>query len=131
MPPQSQPNPSPRRRLLLGVALLLLGGCLLADNLGWNVYGYIWDFWPFLLMAVGGLQLAWPGTWDERSSGFWVLVLGLWGAINIHEWFGLHWGNSWPIFIIALGIRVVLSGIWRPRTDAAAASPGPNSGSST
>jgi hypothetical protein len=130
MPPPSQPS-TPRRRLLLGVWLLLLGGCLLADNLGWNPYGYIWNYWPFLLMAVGGLQLVWPGTWEERRSGFWVIVLGAWGAINIHEWFGLHWGNSWPLFIIALGIWVILGGVLRSRTDTTPLPPGPNTGSST
>jgi uncharacterized membrane protein HdeD (DUF308 family) len=129
MPPQSQPS-TPRRRLLLGVVLLILGACLLAHNLGWNVFGYLWDYGPFLLMAVGGLQLAWPGTWEERRSGFWVFVLGAWCAINIYEWFGLHWGNSWPIFIIALGIRVILSGVLRSRTDTPVP-PGPNTGSST
>lgn len=129
MQPHRQASSSPRRRLLLGVVLLILGGCILADNLGWNVYGYVWDIGPFILIAIGGLQLAWPGSWEDRRSGYWILVLGVWAAINIHEWFGLHWGNSWPIFIIALGIRVILSGLLKSR--AAPPATGPNSGSST
>jgi hypothetical protein len=123
------PTTSPRRSLLLGLVLLIVGGCLLAVNLGWDIHSYLWNYWPFLLMAVGGLQLAWPGTWEERRSGFWLFVLGAWGAINVHEWFGLHWGNSWPIFIIALGIRVILGGFLRSR--AAPDTRSPNSGSST
>ena len=106
---------SPRRRLLLGVVLLIIGACLLAANLGFRIHTYVWQYWPFLLIAVGGLQLAWPGKWDERRGGYWLFVVGIWGAINTYEWFGMHWGNSLPIFIIALGIHVFLGGLINSR----------------
>jgi len=116
---------TPRRRLLLGVVLLVVGVCLLVDNLGFDISRYLWDYWPFLLIAVGGIQLAWPGTWEERRSGFWLLIVGIWGAINSFEWLGLHWGNSWPIFIIALGIRVLIDGLARSRNSASPPTSGP------
>lgn len=116
---------SPRRRFLLGAVLLIVGACLLADNLGLNVSNYIWDYWAAVVMAIGAIQLAWPGSWDERSGGYWVFVIGLWGAISDYEWLGLHWGNSWPIFIIALGIRVLIDGLVRSREPTSPPSAGP------
>jgi len=109
---------SPRRRLLLGVVLLVVGVCLLAGNLGFDINGYLWDYWPFLLIAVGGIQLAWPGAWHERRSGYWLVVVGIWGLINIYEWLGMNWYTSLPIFIIALGLRVLIDGIVRARAPA-------------
>jgi hypothetical protein len=120
-----------RSHFTLGVVLLLVGGLLLAENLGVNIHRYVWEYWPFMLMAIGVLQLAWPANWSTRLGGYWLVVVGAWGAINIYEWFGLHWGNSWPIFIIALGIRVILGALLRAREPNDAASPVDSSHSNT
>ncbi|MBC7985042.1 MAG: hypothetical protein H7Y02_14435 [Candidatus Obscuribacterales bacterium] len=106
---------SARSRFTWGIVFLVLGGCLLAANLGVDIPRHLWNYWPALLITLGAIQLAWPGRAHDRLGGYWLLVIGLWGQINMLELFGLYWGNSWPIFIIALGIRVILGGILRGR----------------
>jgi len=102
-----------RTRFTFGIVLLLVGSIILASNLGFVIPYDWWSYWPYLLMALGAAQFAWPGNLFERLAGYWLLVVGLWGVINLHELFGLHWGNSWPIFIIAAGLRVILGGMIR------------------
>jgi hypothetical protein len=102
-----------RGRFTLGLLLLMVGGFALAANLGFDIPHDWWSNWPWLLIVLGGLQFAWPGNVVERLAGFWLLIVGVWGLINIYGLFGLHWGTSWPILVIALGLRVVLGGLLR------------------
>jgi Domain of unknown function (DUF5668) len=88
-----------------------VGACLLAANLGFPIPHHIWSYWPMLLIGLGAIQLILPGPSNERLGGYWLIVVGIWGTINMFEIYGLHWGNSWPIFIIAAGLRVALGGI--------------------
>jgi hypothetical protein len=96
---------------------LLIGAFALAANLGMAMPHEWWLYWPWLLVVMGALQFALPGTFRDRLGGYWLLVVGVWGLINVYGLFGLYWGTSWPIFIIALGLRVALGGLFR-RTDA-------------
>jgi hypothetical protein len=104
-----------RSRLAFGLVLLLVGGIMLASNLGYVVPRDLWSYWPWVLVALGCLQFVWPGNMRDRLGGFWLLIVGAWGLINTYELFGLTWGTSWPIFVIAAGLRVVLGNAFRQR----------------
>lgn len=95
-------------RLVLGLFLIAIGGLLLAGSLGFEVPRRVWSYWPLLLIGLGAVKLLWPGTADDRRGGYWLTVIGLWGAINVFDLFGLHWGNSWPLLIIAAGLLVAV-----------------------
>ena len=107
------PSRKSRSRLAGGIVLLLIGGIILAANLGVEVPRNWWSHLPWLLIALGGLQLAWPGSFRDRLGGYWLVVVGIYGLINIYGLFGLTWVTSWPIFIIALGLRVMLGGFFK------------------
>lgn len=105
-----------RRRFTLGVILLVVGSLLLASRLGFVMPYHWWTYWPWLLLIVGGMQMAVPGSFRDRMAGYWLLVVGGWGLISTYEVMGLDWGNSWPIFIIAAGLRLLLGAVfWRPQ----------------
>lgn len=104
-------------RLVIGVFLLGLGALLLGDNLGYDIPGEVWNYWPFLLIGLGLVRMLWPGERDERESGFWVLVAGLYCWISSWRLFGLHWGSAWPIFLLAGGLTMVLEGFGGRRRD--------------
>jgi hypothetical protein len=103
-----QPNFRRRRsHLVLGVFLLLVGGILLAANLG---YGVPWDillYWPILLMVLGLIGLVAPSRHMRRSGGMWLFVSGLYCQIGMTHWFDLGWWNAWPLFVIAAGIDLI------------------------
>jgi hypothetical protein len=103
-------------RMVIGAFLLGLGGMLLADNLGYDVPGEVWSYWPFLLLGLGAVKMLWPGDRDERSGGFWILVAGLYCWIGSWQLFGLDWHNAWPIFLVAGGMTMVFEGLGRGRS---------------
>lgn len=106
----NDPIQSPRRRrshLVLGLFLLLVGGVLLAANLGYGIPWSLFLYWPFLLMGVGLLGLIAPSRHLRRSSGMWLFVSGLYCQIGLTNWFGLGWWNAWPVFVIAAGIDLI------------------------
>lgn len=102
-------QPSRRRRshLVLGLFLLLIGGILLAANLGYGIPWSLLLYWPLLLMGVGILGLIAPNRHLRRSSGMWLFVSGLYCQIGMTHWFGLGWWNAWPLFVIAAGIDLI------------------------
>jgi len=117
-------SPQSRRRLVLGIILLAIGGTALAVNLGLRIPDdWWWDYGPWALLAIGVTQLAWPGARGARRFGFWLAVVGGWLLTNQYEVLGLTWATSWPIFIIAAGVRVMLGSIFFRRAS--------NSGSSS
>ncbi|WP_153067021.1 LiaF transmembrane domain-containing protein [Steroidobacter cummioxidans] len=99
----------PRRsRLVVGIFLLVLGGLLLAVNLGYGLPVGWWQFLPWALVAVGVLGLILPTRHMDRVGGVWMLTLGLYLLIGFNNWWGLGWVGAWPIFVIAAGLGFIL-----------------------
>ena len=104
---------SARGRFTWGVLLLVVGAFALAVNLGFHIAYDVWDYWPGLLIALGVIQMVWPGSMRERLGGYWLLAVGIYGWISVFKLFDLDWGTSWPILVVAVGFRIVLGGLLR------------------
>lgn len=99
----------PRRsRLVLGIFLLVLGGVLLAANLGYGLPAGWWQYLPVLLIALGLWGLILPNRHLERAGGVWLLATGLYFLAGIFDWRDLGWSGAWPIFVIAAGLGFIL-----------------------
>jgi hypothetical protein len=109
----SAPSRKSRGRLVTGLVILSVGAILLAVNLGLRLPTGWYTYWPWLLVVIGTAQIAWPGSARDRLIGFWPIAVGAWGLISMYEVFGLTWSKSWPLFVIAAGLRVVLGSIFR------------------
>ena len=46
---------------------------------------------------------------DGARSGVWLILVGLWGLVNEWRLFGLTYGTSWPLLVMASGAMMV----WR------------------
>jgi hypothetical protein len=99
-----------RSRFIWGIILLVCGAFALAVNLGLS--RDVWEYWPVLLLAIGVVQMLWPGTARERLGGFTLIGVGIYGFVSMFEIFGLHFGTAWPILLVFLGIRIVLGGLF-------------------
>ena len=93
-------------RLIWGLFLIAIGATLLAVNLGWDLPHGAWNYWPFLVIAMGTAKMLFGG--DREGGGFWLILGGLYGWISIWNVGGLTWGTAWPIFVIAGGLSVIL-----------------------
>lgn len=95
-------------RLIWGAFLIAIGAMLLAVNLGMEVPRGVWNYWPFLLIAMGAAKMILGSDGESSGGGFWLMLAGLYGWICIWNVWGLDWGTAWPIFVIASGISVLL-----------------------
>ncbi len=98
-------------RLIWGLFLIAIGAMLLAVNLGWEVPRGVWNYWPFLLIAMGTAKMLF-GRANGGGGGFWLILAGLYGWISIWNVGGLTWGTAWPIFVIAGGLSVILKPVF-------------------
>jgi len=106
-----KPDGPDRKRVLLGLAFILLGLCFMTYRLDLWEINLSRHVWPFVLLAIGLIKLIDPplNKRQRRShrGGMWLIYIGLWGLVSEYELFGLGYGNSWPLLIIGAGLNIV------------------------
>ena len=107
-----------------GVLLITIGLIFLAERQG---FGHFRNLWPLILIISGlakmliprdrslqaGVVMGRRNCQEHRYSGLWLVVVG--GIFFMHENGILSIHQSWPLFIVAGGLGVVFSGIFRTR----------------
>jgi LiaF transmembrane domain len=94
----------------IGAVIMMLGVVLLLDQAGIVRWSGGWTFWPFALIG-GGLAKLLTRREDGSRAGGWLLFIGVWLLLN-----DLHVlrRNSWPLFIVAVGISIIWKALTRP-----------------
>ena len=92
------------RHLATGLALILLGALFLLDNLRIVDLRLAWDAWPLFIVLFGVVRSI---DSQDRSSGLWLVAIGLWLFVNEYELWGLSYGDSWPLLVVVVGISMV------------------------
>ena len=101
---ERQPNPAASVKLIVGIALAAAGLILTADNLDMVVAERYLRWWPVVLVVIGALKLATPGT---RVFGTVVTIAGAWIlAYNLNL---IHFTifDLWPLILIGIGVMMV------------------------
>jgi len=113
--PESKPNTDSSSRaivqLVMGATLVLAGVVVFLANLDLLELGAVWRYWPLVLIGVGVNKLIQPGDKKNTDEGIWFFTLGAWLLISNLRLFGLGYGKSWPLLILAIGIRIVWSAL--------------------
>jgi predicted tellurium resistance membrane protein TerC len=94
-------------QLGVGIFLLIVGVALLLENFNILNVGPVWRFWPVIIIAIGLGRLLDAQVAGEYQKAFWILFIGGWLLISELHVFGLHYGNSWPILLIGIGIGML------------------------
>ncbi len=94
-------------RIIWGLFLVALGALLLLDRFGpWEMPG-LGQLWPVIILAFAVVRL-----FEGRPGGALTLTgLGLWFLAVEFHWYGLDWGNSWPLALVAVGLGIVVRGL--------------------
>jgi hypothetical protein len=105
-------------RIVGGLAVVLVGLSMLAEQAGFQGLHLSGRFWPLILIAIGAVRLAEVSGRDgrprSRRVGVWLIFVGVWGLINEFHAFGLDYGTSWPILIIGAGVGMVWRALEHP-----------------
>jgi hypothetical protein len=110
--------------ILVGIALVLLGGLLLALNvagaiLGLEVWpGLGWRFWPLTIVVVGWcfvlipvLVRGWRGLGGLFIPGVPILTTGsILLLASVFDWWGI-WEWLWPLEVLGLALGFLLAAI--------------------
>lgn len=97
-----------RKQVVWGLIMILVGAVFLADRLGYAEVEALWHYWPLLLVLIGINQTIGYPTPREFGNGLWLVFIGLWLFAVFENLFGLTFRNSWPLFILVAGIKMVL-----------------------
>src|SRR5688500_11133749 len=74
-------------RLIVGLLIIVLGGALLADNLGWfDARHMVRSLWPLALVAVGVSMVRHPHHKRGRSWGWVLITVGIWIFLDKIGW---------------------------------------------
>jgi len=95
--------------LIFGFAIVAIGVIFLLDNFGVPV-GFVWGYWPIILIAVGLAKLVDSNETSGRTSGAIILLVGLvFLADKIHLPFlnNRNLWDLWPLAIIAFGFMML------------------------
>ena len=94
-------------RLIVGLLIILLGGTLLADNLGWFEARHILrSIWPLALVAVGIAMIRHPQHKRSRAWGWVLVTVGFWIFADKIGWIHVSLGQ-----LILPGILLFVGGV--------------------
>jgi uncharacterized membrane protein HdeD (DUF308 family) len=96
-----------RKQVVWGLLLIIVGAVVLLDRLYYIDAGSFWHYWPLLLVVVGINQTIGYPSVREFGNGLWTAFTGLWLFACFEHVFGLTFANSWPLFILAAGVKMV------------------------
>jgi hypothetical protein len=95
--------------LIFGFAIVAIGVLFLLDNFGVPV-GFLWEYWPVTLIAVGLAKVVDSRETSARTGGAIVMLVGIvLIADKIHLPFLNHvslW-SLWPLALIAFGFMTL------------------------
>ncbi|MEP6963597.1 MAG: DUF5668 domain-containing protein, partial [Acidobacteriota bacterium] len=106
---------NPMRGIIFG--LLLMGGGLLflLRNLGIVYFDNLWDYWPVILIVIGGAKLTSARCTSDIAGG---LIIGGIGVVFLLRSLGIIYGNVWgflwPAFFIAIGVSMLFKNMYGP-----------------
>jgi predicted membrane protein len=92
-----------RGGIIMGVILILIGLAFLLDHMGIIYIGYLWRFWPLLLVLAG----LWNFLSRHRAWGIILTLAGVVLQLNELNITHFGWSQFWPMILIALGILVL------------------------
>ena len=123
MPPRANAG-----SLTVGLIILSLGTLMLVDRLNYFDISVMRLFPGMVLIALGLSRIALdqvdpaslggcnPGVNHRKRGradlrqGLWLMTVGSWLIVNAVQLFGLTYGTSWPLLVIASGVFIVARG---------------------
>jgi hypothetical protein len=112
-PPSEPDSGAVSASLIFGFAIVAVGVIFLLDNFGVPV-GFIWGYWPVILIAIGLAKLVDSADTSGRTGGAIVMLVGLvLIADKIHLPFlsNRNLWDLWPLAIIVVGFMMLWGAI--------------------
>lgn len=93
-----------RGGIFMGIILALIGLAFLLNNMGYISIGYLWRFWPLLIVLVGIFHVT---SRERRLWGIFLMAGGVLLQLNQLGITHFGWAQFWPMVLIAIGLLVM------------------------
>ena len=93
-----------RSGLFWGAFMILGGVVLLLDHMGLIAVERLWRFWPLLMVCAGIANCI---SSERRIWGIFLIAAGVLFQLNELGIAHFHWGDIWPLLLIASGLMVM------------------------
>jgi hypothetical protein len=100
------------RHAVLGVLMIAVGLILLIGRVGGGLDWSVYRLWPVLPLIFGVTKLVTPAADGSRSGGLWLTLVGV--VFLLHNFRVVTIEDSWPLFIVGLGVSILLNRSRRP-----------------
>lgn len=114
---------NPRKRMLWGASLVVVGTVFLLDQMAMLDLAYYlgpqtrwWHYLPLLVALGGAITVASAQSVRHVLKGLGDIVLGVWVFACLEQLGGLTFANSWPILLVAFGLQMLLRGWFGSRS---------------
>lgn len=104
-----------RRQLVWGLLIVGAGVALFLDTMDIIELRSLWHYAPLILVVLGMNNMVGYPTARHFSNGLWEMFLGLWLFAVFEHMYGLTFANSWPVLIVAFGIKIAIEPLIRAR----------------
>jgi len=94
-------------KILIGIFIIILGGALLMENMGYYLDFNIWDFWPAILIFVGIGQVMQPRETRQSLTGALLIFVGSVILLNNLDVVDLNFSDIWPFILIMIGFLIL------------------------
>jgi predicted membrane protein len=91
--------------IIWGAVICAIGVILLLDHMGIVSADRLWRFWPLLIVFAGVVNLV--SQAGRRAWGLLLIVVGTLFQLDSLGFIRFHWGDLWPLAIIAAGVMMI------------------------
>jgi hypothetical protein len=91
-----------------GIVLIVLGGFFLFDRLDMIDARDYFKYWPGLVALSGVICVVRAKNIAGVLDGFMQIGIAAWLYAITQHLYGLTFSNSWPLFVIAVGLNMVI-----------------------
>jgi hypothetical protein len=90
--------------MVWGITLIVLGSLFLLERAGMIDVPSLGTMWPAVFGVIALARIA----EGQYGSAVTFVLLGAWFFACEFGWYGLDYGNSWPLVMIAVGAGIVV-----------------------
>ncbi|MBI3229794.1 MAG: hypothetical protein HYZ45_06340 [Burkholderiales bacterium] len=101
------------KHLTVGLFLLGFGAIAFLNQQGVLHVTELWHYAPLIMVVFGLAKMFVAPTPSRFARGVFLVFLGLWVTASLVGFAGLTFANSWPLVLIAVGIRMLLEAVLR------------------
>ena len=102
------------RHWVSGLVLIGIGTLFLLDRWAYIDSGTWIQYWPFIIAVIGVGRILDARSVAQATKGGFLIFVAFWLYANLEHVWGLNFLNSWPMVLIALGVRHIVAGMATP-----------------